>query len=196
MVDTWNGRGIKAPSPDTITETDVSKIGWGAFCKGTRTGGLWSTSPHQLPRSSSGRVCSEIIREGAVQHTCSSKDGQPDGCHLYQQDGWHPFSDTDAASLPVVVVVPSQRNNTVCSQCPEQCGTQGITISSDLCRVETELQRVQRCAEDPRSCTVDLLATHLNHQLPRYVSWRPVMATSVSLRPVGPQSVEIVNLPM
>ena len=34
----WNGRKIEMPSPDTIMETDASKIGWGATCEGARTG--------------------------------------------------------------------------------------------------------------------------------------------------------------
>lgn len=37
-----NGKSILAQEPDLIVETDASMQGWGAVCKGVRTGGPWS----------------------------------------------------------------------------------------------------------------------------------------------------------
>ena len=38
----WNGRDIVPPPSDMVIETDASNIGWGAVCRGVRTGGPWS----------------------------------------------------------------------------------------------------------------------------------------------------------
>lgn len=41
-LNNWNGRDIQPRMADFLMETDASKIGWGANCEGTRTGGYWS----------------------------------------------------------------------------------------------------------------------------------------------------------
>lgn len=38
----WNRRDIQPKMTDFLMETDASKLGWGANCKGARTGGYWS----------------------------------------------------------------------------------------------------------------------------------------------------------
>jgi hypothetical protein len=37
-----NSRAIQITHWDVMIETDASKIGWGACCEGTRTGGPWT----------------------------------------------------------------------------------------------------------------------------------------------------------
>ena len=113
-----------------------------------------ATSSYQLLGTSGGGVCSEIIHEGAVQHSRPSTNGQPDSRCLCQQDGWDPLLGVDASGLPVVAVVSPQRDNTlsrVPAWCPEHCGRRGITISSNLSRVEAQCQCVSVCSENPRS---------------------------------------------
>ena len=44
----WNGRAIQAPDPTLVIETDASKKGWGAFCRGIMTGGCWNAQEAQL----------------------------------------------------------------------------------------------------------------------------------------------------
>ena len=38
----WNGRCLLQQTPDMVIETDASTTGWGACCRGVRTGGPWS----------------------------------------------------------------------------------------------------------------------------------------------------------
>ena len=38
----WNGRDILPTPPNLLIQSDASLQGWGAVCKGTRTGGHWS----------------------------------------------------------------------------------------------------------------------------------------------------------
>ena len=44
----WNCRAIQAPDPTLVIETDASKKGWGAFCRGIMTGGCWNAQEAQL----------------------------------------------------------------------------------------------------------------------------------------------------
>ena len=95
--------------------------------------------------------------------------------HICEQDGRHPLLEADA-SLPVVAFVVSlQRNNTLSripSRCTEHCGRQRIADGLDL-TVETRAQHVPEYSGPLFSGLVCQFATCLNHQLPRYVSWRP-----------------------
>ena len=41
-LEAWNGKALVSGSPDLVIETDASRQGWGAFCNGVSTGGQWS----------------------------------------------------------------------------------------------------------------------------------------------------------
>lgn len=43
-----NGRSLVSPPPQLVISSDASKRGWGAYCKGERTGGQWSASEQGL----------------------------------------------------------------------------------------------------------------------------------------------------
>ncbi len=44
----WNGRSLIAKKPNLSLETDASLTGWGAVCRGIRTGGPWSREEQNL----------------------------------------------------------------------------------------------------------------------------------------------------
>ena len=44
----WNGRSLIAKKPNVSLETGASLIGWGAVCRGVRTGGPWSREEQNL----------------------------------------------------------------------------------------------------------------------------------------------------
>ena len=44
----WNGRSLIAKKPNVSLETDASLTGWGAVCRGVRTGGPWSREEQNL----------------------------------------------------------------------------------------------------------------------------------------------------
>ena len=43
-----NGRCLLQPLPQVVMQIDASKTGWGATCKGVRTGGAWSKEEQKL----------------------------------------------------------------------------------------------------------------------------------------------------
>jgi len=47
MMVSCNGQSVSNLEPDLIMESDASKLGRGAVCRGIRTGGLWSPSERQ-----------------------------------------------------------------------------------------------------------------------------------------------------
>ena len=44
----WNGRALFQKPVDLVIETDASQKGWGAFCQGINTGGLWCLEEKRL----------------------------------------------------------------------------------------------------------------------------------------------------
>ena len=44
----WNGRSLIAKKHNVTVETDASLMGWGAVCRGTKTGGPWSREEQSL----------------------------------------------------------------------------------------------------------------------------------------------------
>ena len=44
----WNGKGLVRRQPDLQIESDASLIGWGASCQGAQTGGRWSRGEKNL----------------------------------------------------------------------------------------------------------------------------------------------------
>ena len=68
----WNGRLIIAKKPNVSLEMDASRTGWGAVCKGVRTGGPWSRQEQKLHIN-----CLELLAAFLEQekHTRSTKDG-------------------------------------------------------------------------------------------------------------------------
>ena len=47
-LEAWNGKAILSQPSDLVIETDASKMGWGAVCRGVRTGGQWSQMEKKL----------------------------------------------------------------------------------------------------------------------------------------------------
>ena len=47
-LEIFNGKAITMKSPDIIISSDASPKGWGAACKGSRTGGKWSQKEQDL----------------------------------------------------------------------------------------------------------------------------------------------------
>ena len=44
----WNGQALFQEPVELIIKTDASRKGWGAYCKGVRTGGPWSSEEKRL----------------------------------------------------------------------------------------------------------------------------------------------------
>ena len=107
---------------------------------------------HQSLRTSGRGVCSEVIYEGTVQHTCTPANGQSDCSGVCQQDGRHSLSSPDASSLQIVAVVPPQRDNTfsrVPPWQPEQGGRRRVLSGLDLSRMEAQSRCVSNDSEVP-----------------------------------------------
>ena len=47
-LDAWNGKSLISGTPNLIIETDASRKGWGTFCMGVSTGGQWSQGESKL----------------------------------------------------------------------------------------------------------------------------------------------------
>ena len=111
----WNGRAIQAPDPTLVVETDVSKIGWGAFCRGIITGGCWNAQKAQLHMNSL-KTMASFLAIKAFTKECQQvsillfTDNISVVAHNYQQNGWYKVSTTNFPGEGPVGMVSSKTN--------------------------------------------------------------------------------------
>ena len=178
----WNGRDIVPPPPDMVIETDASNIGWGAVCRGVRTGGPWS----QQEQAQHINVLELTAASLAVK--TFARDNPKDQMHIHLRMD-------NVSALTYVSRMGGTRSpelmRVACSLW-DWCLQRGITLSaSHLPGVnnliaDQESREVRTSAEWRLDkdlflrvcnilgpCNVDLFASRLNYQLPQYISWRP-----------------------
>ena len=131
---------------------------------------------HKLSRTSSRRFCPEIISKKQVQYPCKTNDGQCNSNKLYKQNGWAHIIDP---------VKPSLRP-------PAMCLQQSITVEAHHLpgRLNIVADFESRAHPDTSDWQldpsifqginnkwgpflIDLFASRLTAQLPRFVSWKP-----------------------
>lgn len=175
----WNGKGLVSKCPDTVIETDASSLG-GARCGDLRTGGHWSQAERLLHIN-----CLELIAEGFalksfVKDRCHIKilllmDNQTSVAYLNKMGG-HIFMHSRFLDLSNMAVVSQQRHNhsritsTRVSKCKADEESRSLGDSSDW-KLKPEIFQQRNLLWGPLE--IDLFASRLTNQLPRYVSWKP-----------------------
>ncbi|XP_044130754.1 uncharacterized protein LOC122943828 [Bufo gargarizans] len=176
----WNGRAIVGPQPDLIIESDASLHGWGAHCSGVSTGGPWSPEESHLHinalellagsfaiRSFANGVVSSAIRLrmdniSAVRYVnCMGGTRSVVLTHL-AKDFWEFCLDRN---ISVVAEYLPGLHNTLADW-----SSRYISDSSDWKLDETVFSAISSLWGP---FAVDLFASRLNTQLPRFFSWRP-----------------------
>jgi len=176
----WNGRLIILPPPDVVIETDPSTVGWGAVCRGVRTGGLWSpqeqgTHINVLELTAGMFAVQSFLKDQSNLHVHLRMDNTSALTYVRKMGGTR-----------------SPRLMKVACQLWDWCLHRGIILSASHLPGVINLEADQESREVKTSaewmpnkevfqrtlgtlgpCKVDLFATRLNHQLPNYVSWRP-----------------------
>jgi hypothetical protein len=165
----WNGKSLLKKPDSLIIETDASNLGWGATCNGIRTGGAVvsprATVPHKLPRADGWRLRNKVFLQKQSLHPSKTANGQYNCNSLCKQNG----GSIPSPRKPCVrnlAVVPTETDSSFCptysrrAQCRSGRRVQG---RQGHVRLETKSGPFE----------VDLFATRLTNQLPRFVSWRP-----------------------
>ena len=173
---------IGTPSPDIIIETDASNIGWGACVRGDKrrtTGGKWSRDEvHEhinylemlaawlsIQCFAKGRqnYCIKILSDNTTTVAyLNHLGGTKLKCNRLAQKIWAWCEQNNnwivAAHIPGVKNVVADR----------QSRTFWDNMEWQLC--PDKFKEICKVLGTP---DIDLFATRLNHQLPRYVAWKP-----------------------
>jgi len=114
----WNGREITPSAPDLIVQLDASLQGWGAVYNRRPLISSREDSIHQ-PLGTPGRIlCNRGLHQAKEQSPGTTTDGQPLHSRICEQDGWHTLSNPFPLGLPVVAMVPPEKDRPVCRISP------------------------------------------------------------------------------
>ena len=179
-LDAWNGKSLISGSPDLIIETDASRRGWGAFCMGVATGGPWSQGESQLHIN-----CLELLAGAfAIQTFARSKAQMKVRLLMDNVSAAHYINRMGGTKSPVLA--------RLATDLWEWCLQQKIQVEAQYLpgvlniRADRE-SRVMLDLHDWKldplvfaelnqlwgPLEVDLFASRLSTQLPRFYSWRP-----------------------
>lgn len=176
----WNGKPLLHRQKSMIIESDASLQGWGAVCNGTRTGGPWSQLEQQMHIN-----CLELL--AATLAVKSFVKDQKGISVLLQLDN------------QTAVAYINNLGGTVSPQLTDLAKALWLwALSRDLVLSAEYIPGATNCVADVESRTlrdrtdwklhpqifnqinqkwgpleVDLFATRLSTQLPRFFSWRP-----------------------
>lgn len=176
----WNGRALAHPDPSMIIESDASMEGWGAHCNGVSTGGLWSQSEQFLHIN-----CLELLA-GSFAIKCFAKDKTNIHIQLLMDN---------VTALTFINKMGGTKSRALASLSRDLwqwCLQRQITVSAThipgILNVNADREsRHHLDSSDWKLCPVvfqtlqnlwgplelDLFASRLTNQLPRFVSWKP-----------------------
>ena len=132
--------------------------------------------PYQSPGTAEGSFGSADIHQGQECVTCTSTNGQQDGCVLHQSPERDQVTRDVAHCLPTVGMVSQQWTDLLGRVPPREgehySGPRFVDVS-DIGRMDAGQFCVSQSDVHLRPIRVDLFALRLNSQLPHYISWHP-----------------------
>lgn len=179
-LEAWNGRAIFGPRPDVTIESDASLLGWGAHCNGISTGGRWSEAEASLHINALELLAGSF----AVR---SFANGTAHACIRLRMD--------NVSAVRYINKLGGTQSATLARLAREfweYCLSLGLLVQAEyipgLHNVRADFSsRYFSDGSDWRLSSpvfsaissiwgpfqVDLFASRLNTQLPRFFSWRP-----------------------
>ena len=170
----WNGKSLIRREPDISIESDASQTGWGASCLGTRTGGPWSRKEKESHINCL-ELLAAFLKSRRSVHACLWMDNQTAVAYVNNMGGTVSTQATLIARelwmwcLQRDISLSAQylpgKDNTIADQ-----ESREMKDRSDWLLNREVFRKILR--HFPR-LNVDLFASRLTYQLPRFFSWRP-----------------------
>ena len=179
-LEAWNGKALVSGEPDLIIETDASRKGWGASCMGQTTGGRWSLQEQHLHIN-----CLELLA-GAFALKAFTKDKAQMRVRLLMDNTSAAHYINKMGGTRSLILASLAKNLW------EWCLERQIVLEAQHIPgiLNIEADRESRIFVDNNDwklapqvfdnlnhvwgpLEVDLFATRLSKQLPRFISWRP-----------------------
>ena len=175
-IDSVNGSPIRPPAPTLFITTDASKTGWGAVCETQRTNGRWSVSERTqhinvLELKAAFLALKSFLKNHSHKVVCLRMDNTTAVAHVNNKGGTHsPCLLTLTLELWQWCL---ERNIMISAQhVPSRLNTIADSESrvfNDSSEWKIDSQTISLFL---KGCEIDLFASRLSAQLPKYVSWR------------------------
>ena len=176
----WNGKSLVLRNPDLQIESDASRIGWGAFCEEVHTGGPWSleeTDYHIncLELLAATLAVKTFLKDQVNKRILLLIDNRTAVAYINNLGGTVSAQATILARnlwmwclergiLITAQYIPGEENIRADTE------SRVMRDRSDWMLNPTLFQRIQRRFPN---LEIDLFASRLSSQLPRFFSWRP-----------------------
>jgi len=181
-MQTYNGAPLLLSKPDMVIESDASRLGWGATLKaqGLRTGGQWSASEQEMHIN-----CLELLAASLAIQTFAKEqknirilvrtDNVSTRAYINHFGGTHSWQMNHLATriwkwcLERQIFLTAEHLPGLMNQVAD---LESRTVR-DRCDWMLHPQLFSQIEEKMGPLEVDMFASRLTHQLPRYFSWRP-----------------------
>lgn len=176
----WNSAPILPPVPDLTIETDASLAGWGATCRGARSGGLWSLEEQKMHINAlellAATLAVKSFAKGEKNINIQIKtDNRTTVAYVNHLGGTH--SDVLNNLAMDLWRWAMQRNIFLVAEylpgVKNMVADEESRTERDRCDWMVHPQIFARLQEKMGPLEVDMFASRLTHQLPRFFSWRP-----------------------
>lgn len=176
----WNGKALVSGDPDLTIETDASLLGWGAVCNGVRTGGLWTQSERLLHINCLELMGGAFAVKAFTQHKTQVRvlllmDNVTAVTYINKMGGTRsPILSSLAFELWTWCL--QRRTSLTARHIP---GIQNIQADQESrtvvdhsdWKLKPEIFQCIQSLWGPLE--IDLFASRLSYQIPRYANWRP-----------------------
>ena len=178
----YNKAPLLADPPDLVIESDASRLGWGATLKGQelRTGGQWSTSEQEMHIN-----CLELLAASLAIQTFAKErqninilvrtDNVSTRAYINHFGGTHPWPMNHLAiqvwkwCIDRKIFLTAEHLPGIMNQVADK---ESRTVR-DRCDWMIHPHLFAQIERKMGPLEVDMFASRLTHQLPRYFSWRP-----------------------
>ena len=174
----WNGRALFQDPVDLVIETDFSRKGWGAYCQGVSTGGPWSFEEKRLHIN-----CFELLAGSLAMKTFTKSkvcahvkllmDSTSAVAYINGKYTFEKFSEFSNRSVGMVLPKSLDSVSPASPRAFECESRQGVQGFRGLQRLEIEPDIFQTLQNKWGPFEVDLFASRLTKQLPKFASWKP-----------------------
>ena len=175
-----NGSPIHLPPPEMIIESDASNTGWGAHWNDQKTGGQWSASEFRLHINAKELLAAFLSLQTFAKdktgiHVRLKIDNLTAVYYINKMGGTH-----SRGLMEITAQIwewSIQRNIVISAEhLPGKLNTtadQESRLKGDSSEWMLDPVVFRQIMEALGPCQVDLFASRLSAQLPRYMSWRP-----------------------
>ena len=179
-LEAWNGKALVSGSPDLIIETDASRKGWGAFCMGTSTGGEWSQAETSLHINClellSGAFAVKTFTKGKAQMTVRLLMDNMSAAHYINRMGGTKSPVLARLALDLWDWCLQHKIVVEAKYLPGILNTRAdkesrVMVDRHDWKLDPQVFSTINQLWGPLE--VDLFASRLSTQLPRFYSWRP-----------------------